>query len=98
MPKFEINEIAIGQYFINVPSRNGMECEIIKPLQVVTGTCITTGKITTSLRYKVRWEDGMEIWVKPFKLRKKKPPQEYITWEQFKEKLNSMTIEDSVNA
>jgi hypothetical protein len=71
MSTFKVGEIAIGCNYITLPDRNGMECEIIEPLQLVTALECGRGVMTTKLRYGVRWTDGLESVTQPFALRKK---------------------------
>lgn len=80
MSKFKVGEIAIGCNFILSQIRNGMECEIVGPLQKMIARHFITNKETTGYRYLVLWADGSETAEEPHYLRHKNPPQS--SWEE----------------
>lgn len=75
MSKFSVGEIAVGQNFNHDAECNGMEGEIIGELKIRTSTGRTTGIVTTELKYVIKWKDWGRGCVRPYNLRKKKPPQ-----------------------
>lgn len=71
MNHFNVGEIAIGRNYVTLPDRNGMQCQVIAPLQVVTAFECGLGTDTTKARYQVRWADGLESFAQPHTLRRR---------------------------
>lgn len=65
MRKFKVGDTAIGRNHFTLPDRNGMECRIVAPLQLITAFEVRSGAYTTKLRYRVRWADGLESVAQP---------------------------------
>lgn len=71
--QFKVNEVAIGQNFVNRSKYNGVECEIIGGLEL--HTCIRpNGEVHTVMRYLVAWADGVVAAVAHCHLRRRKSP------------------------
>lgn len=74
---FKRGDIAIAQYFEEFPEYNGMECEVLDPLEF-------RGLIRSSsmevrehvLRYRVKFADGQVLGPLPHQLRKRPEPDE----------------------
>ena len=71
--QFKVCEIVIGQNFVNIPRRNGMECEIIGGLMIRSGIN-HDGSTGTYMQYRVQWADGTTANVQPYLLRRRRPP------------------------
>jgi hypothetical protein len=83
-----IGDIAIGQNFTLLTNRNSMECEVIGNERLVTTKDVVNGDIDTEYRYRVRWADGKELWVRKENLHKKYDGNEPSTWEEFRKEVN----------
>ena len=70
----KVGTICIGQNIHSTNRYNGMECEIIGPLERRRGRDLTTGRYSYALRYKVRWSNHEIHVTEPYKLRPKHPP------------------------
>lgn len=83
---FKVTTICIGQHITSVfhAHRNGMECEIIGPLECRSGLARhQDGNFPlTAPCYRVRWADGVENLAFPKNLRKKPPKGETNTGEE----------------
>jgi hypothetical protein len=87
--QFKVGDIAVGIGFTTAPNTNlnGMECEIIGPLQVRCVKLIPEGLDAYKLCYHVRWADGKETAAHPRNLRRKQPPKSareidtLVSWE-----------------
>jgi hypothetical protein len=84
--QFKVGQICIGQGFSIDVQLNGMECEIISPLQYSHLRSRNTGESYGICAYHmVRWASGHEDPVRIFHLRPKRPPprdiDEVVRWE-----------------
>lgn len=75
--KFEVGEIAIAQDWLGMPEVNGTEVTVIGPLTWKTCREVSTGRVSTKYRYRVRSFAG-DTWSPPEKLRKRRPPQDWV--------------------
>ncbi len=73
---FKRGDIAIAQYFEQFPEYNGMECEVIDPLEFrgLINADMTVREHV--LRYRVQFADGMMLGPLPHQLRKRPVPDE----------------------
>lgn len=84
--QFKVGDVAIGQGFSIDVQLNGMECEIISPLQSSRMHNRYTGEPYGVCAYHmVRWANGTEDPVRIINLRPKRPPRraidEVVSWE-----------------
>jgi hypothetical protein len=75
MHEFQVGDLAVGRNYATLPDRNGMECVIISPLQLITALEVRSGACTTKPRYHVRWADGLESVAQPHTLKRPTPRQ-----------------------
>jgi hypothetical protein len=68
---FKVGGVAVGCNYVTLPDRNGMQCQVLAPLQVVTAFECGVGADTTKPRYHVRWADGLESFAQPHTLRRR---------------------------
>lgn len=82
---FKVGDVGIGQNFVNDPTRNGMECEIIGGLEMRLSFTESRREFTRGLRYQVKWADGLTTDQEAYYLRPKRPPRhwlnEVVIWE-----------------
>lgn len=78
MTTFKVGDIAVGQNFNIDVHRNGMVCTVVGPLEFREAANNHDGKVTTGLRYRVQWADGVVTVQEPHFLRRQAPPQREI--------------------
>jgi hypothetical protein len=83
---FKVGDVCIGQHFIKVPERNGMECTIIGPLMFALWIDAHSYQICPSYCYLVQWSDGIIVNIAPENLRRKQPPSDMTQWAASKVK------------
>ena len=74
---FKRGDIAIAQHFEQFPEYNGMECEIIDPLEfrgLINSEMMAVRE--NVLRYRVKFRDGMVLGPLPHQLRRRPEPDE----------------------
>lgn len=78
---FKVGDICIGQNMVWTTHYNGMDCEIVGPLELRRIVDLSKdGQLIDELCYHVRWADGEETAVPPEKLRRKPPKPDTDAW------------------
>jgi hypothetical protein len=68
---FKRGDIAIAQYFEEFPEYNGMQCEVLDPLEFRGIVRLSDmAVIENALRYRVKFPDGQVLGPRPHQLRK----------------------------
>jgi len=83
MSKFKVGDAIVGQNFDYVTYYNGAEGEVIEVLAIKETIGRQSKKKQCGNHYTVLWDNGKREAQIEFRLRKKKPPQEKSTWEEF---------------
>ena len=73
MDEFRVGDLAVGKEAQFYFERNGMQCEIIGPLEFRTYDC-PRGTFTQPC-YLVRWSDGRVTCARPHQLMRIPPPK-----------------------
>jgi len=88
MSKFSVGEIAVGQNFTGSTELNGEDLIVVSGYREyicgrVNGVIVSRNSVF--MGYGVRRPDGEITYVESKKLKKKKPPEEEVGWQQIQE-------------
>lgn len=99
MKPFNVGDIAVGQNFAHATFRNGMECEIVKGLEVRKGRLVHNGVKINEPMYMAKWADGELTGVLPAYLRRK-PSRSDDAWlmQKMNQILNPQNLDADVLA